>query len=95
MKKAFLITFIIYFFVNLNAQDITETSILRSSDYASGDMFGINVSISGDYFISGAREEDEDENGLNTVSNAGSAYLYFGNATGVDFDRNITFQEFR
>jgi hypothetical protein len=39
------------------------------------DMFGVSVSISGDYAIVGAYNEDQDKAGGNTLSNAGSAYI--------------------
>jgi hypothetical protein len=47
-----------------------------STDRAANDAFGIAVGISGDYAISGAYTEDEDANGLNNISNAGSAYIF-------------------
>ena len=40
------------------------------------DLFGQSVSISGDYAIVGASSEDEDASEANTVSSAGSAYIY-------------------
>lgn len=40
------------------------------------DLFGQSVSISGDYAIVGASSEDEDASETNTVSSAGSAYIY-------------------
>lgn len=53
------------------------------SDRAAGDYFGISVSISGDYLLVGARQDDEDSAGLNTKANAGSAYIFKRNGSGV------------
>jgi hypothetical protein len=40
------------------------------------DRFGNSVSISGNTIIVGAYHEDEDENDMNTMQNAGSAYIF-------------------
>ncbi len=45
-----------------------------ANDRTAGDEFGFSVSISGDYAIVGAFQEDEDENELNYISRSGSAY---------------------
>ncbi len=55
-----------------------------ASDRAAGDIFGFSVAISGDYAIVGAFEEDEDASGSNTVSNAGSAYIFKKDEGGTD-----------
>jgi hypothetical protein len=47
-----------------------------ASDRAAGDQFGYAVSISGNYLIVGAYQEDEDASGGNKFSSAGSAYLF-------------------
>ena len=49
---------------------------LVASDRGVGDNFGFSVDISGDYAIVGARFEDEDTMGANTLSDAGSAYIF-------------------
>jgi len=54
----------------------TEQQKIVASDRGSGDYFGYSVAISGDYAIVGARAEDEDAAGGNTVTNAGSAYIF-------------------
>jgi len=54
----------------------SQVSKLESSDLAANDVFGISVAISGNYAVVGARDEDENENGGNTLSNAGSAYIF-------------------
>lgn len=54
----------------------SQTQVLMAGDRESGDRFGYNISLDGDHFISGAYEEDHDENGQNFLSNAGSSYIY-------------------
>jgi len=49
---------------------------LVASDRGEDDGFGSKISISGDYAIVGVYNEDEDEGGANTLSNAGSAHIY-------------------
>lgn len=49
------------------------------SDRAANDWFGWSVSINGDYAIIGAPREDEDASGGNTISDAGSAYIFVRN----------------
>jgi len=47
-----------------------------ASDRADYDYFGKSIAISGNLAIIGANEEDEDINGLNTIVNSGSAYIF-------------------
>jgi hypothetical protein len=54
----------------------SQTTKLVASDRSGGDNFGIDVSISGDRVIIGARTEDEDVSGGSTLQNAGSAYIF-------------------
>ena len=54
----------------------TETAKLVASDRGVTDLFGVNVSISGDRVVVGANQEDEDATGGTTVLNAGSAYVF-------------------
>ena len=53
-----------------------EVQKIVASDRALNDQFGYSVSISGDYAIVGAYMEGEDALGGNTLSEAGSAYLF-------------------
>ena len=53
-----------------DGQNWTEQAKLTASDAAEGDQFGNSVSISGDYAIVGAYEDDDDG------TNSGSAYLF-------------------
>jgi PAS domain-containing protein len=54
----------------------TQQQKIVASDRAAGDNFGYSVSISGDYAIVGAWQEDEDASGGATASFAGSAYIF-------------------
>ncbi len=47
-----------------------------SSDRYTNDQFGSTVSISSNYAIVGARLEDEDVSGSNTLATAGAAYIF-------------------
>jgi len=59
-----------------------EVQKIVASDRETNDLFGYSVSISGDYAIVGAHYEDEDTSGANTLSLAGSAYIYERDAGG-------------
>lgn len=52
--------------------DLDENAILTASDGASFDTFGVDVDISGDYAIVGARNHDANSN-----PNQGQAYIYY------------------
>jgi hypothetical protein len=47
-----------------------------ASDRADGDYFGRSVAIEGSTLMVGAWREDEDENGQNTILEAGSVYIF-------------------
>ena len=80
----------------------SQVQKLVASDRQSGDQFGFSVAISGDYAIIGANREDEDESGMNTMNDAGSAYVFQKNGEGiwtevqklVSFDNRKAGQEF-
>jgi FG-GAP repeat/Secretion system C-terminal sorting domain len=82
MKKhvILVLTFLLSFSV-LFAQNWNTSAKFSPSDKTLGDTFGCDVSISGNYAIVGASGEDEDANGSNTLSNAGSAYIFFFNGS--------------
>ena len=54
----------------------TEVQKIVPSDRAVNDRFGYSVFISGDFAYVGAIFEDEDAAGSNTLSGAGSAYIF-------------------
>lgn len=60
-----------------------EVQKLVASDRDAEDWFGYSVAINGDYAIVGAHREAEDEAGLNTISYAGSAYIFERDGTGT------------
>ena len=60
----------------------SEVQKIVASDRDTGDSFGYS-SISGNYAIIGAGNEDEDISGGNTLLNAGSAYIFERDTFGV------------
>ncbi len=59
-----------------NGNNWTQAKKIVASDREASDKFGVSVSISGDYAIVGAYNEDQDKAGGNTLSDAGSAYIF-------------------
>ncbi|TAD88167.1 MAG: hypothetical protein EAY75_05535, partial [Bacteroidetes bacterium] len=55
-----------------------------ASDRAANDNFGTSVAISGGTVVVGASSEDEDAAGMNTISDAGSAYVFSQNGGGAN-----------
>ena len=82
MKKIILLSLITCMSYMGTTQTITEQNKIVASDRFTDDQFGSLVSISGNYAIVGAVNEDEDENGLNTISNCGWAYIYEKDSNG-------------
>jgi hypothetical protein len=76
-----------YIFKN-NSGTWSEVQKIVASDRASYDDFGHSVSISGDYAIVGAPDEDEDASGGNTVYDAGSAYVFENSGLLSVFENN-------
>ena len=68
----------VYAYYN-NEGDWQQIQKIVSSDLYSEDWFGTSVSISGNIAIIGAHCEDEDADGENTVTYAGSAYIFHYN----------------
>ena len=59
----------------------SQEAKIVASDRNSLDQFGFSVSLSGDYAIIGARYEDQDSLGNNTLSASGSAYIFKRNGS--------------
>ncbi|MFA6598581.1 MAG: T9SS type A sorting domain-containing protein [Ignavibacteriaceae bacterium] len=76
MKKIFLLTFLLFNITNLFSQSWSEITEAFASDKAVGDGYGNSVAISGVYAVVGAPSESEDAAGENSLSYAGSAYIY-------------------
>lgn len=72
-----------YIFTKNAEGDWEEYQKLVAIDRDVSDRFGYAVTISGDYAAVVARFEDEDENGLNTLANAGSVYVFKKNSSGT------------
>ncbi|WP_157454218.1 T9SS type A sorting domain-containing protein [Crocinitomix catalasitica] len=60
-----------------------EVQKLDASDRTTGDHFGIDVGIDGDYIVFGAEQEDLDADGSDDLSNAGAAYIFQRDEDGV------------
>lgn len=72
-----------YIFKN-NGGTWSQVQKIIASDRTANDEFGWSVDIDGNTIIVGAHIEDEDENGLNTIYHAGSAYIFeLNTGTGV------------
>lgn len=54
----------------------SEVAKLDNSDRTNEDRFGFSVSIDGDFAIVSAYSEDQDASGGNTMTNAGSIYVF-------------------
>lgn len=54
-----------------------------ASDREPLDEFGYSIHLEGDKLIVGALREDDDENGQNTIDDAGAAYIFEKNVSGV------------
>ena len=54
----------------------TQMQKIVAADRAAYDEFGNSVAISGNYALVGADNEDENATGGNTLTNAGSAYVF-------------------
>ncbi len=72
-----------YIFVRDGSGVWREQQKITASDRATIDNFGVSVAISGDYVIVGASQEDEDPAGINTLSQAGSAYIFERDGSGI------------
>lgn len=73
----------------------SEDDKMLASDRAQNDHLGCSVAIStaSGYAIAGAKDEDEDASGGNTMSNSGSAYIYYTSA--ADYSLPVTFSGFK
>ncbi|MDD3686717.1 MAG: MBG domain-containing protein, partial [Bacteroidales bacterium] len=72
-----------------NGTTWTQAQKIVAPDRNVDDLFGASVSISGNYIVVGAYQEDENASGTGTVSNSGSAYVYKNNAGTWAFQQKI------
>ena len=66
----------------LRAQSWVEITKATAADREVDDRFGYAVAISGDYALIGAPYEDEDTAGMDSLLNAGAAYVFERDAMG-------------
>jgi len=78
--KILLSLFIISLSNGVISQNWNEIIKACASDREAGDYFGYSVAISGDYAIVGAPIEDENASGGDSLTNAGSVYIFHNNA---------------
>ena len=77
MKKSLVLICIILLAVSgLFAQEWDHAIKIVSSDRAANDHFGYSVAISGNFAIVGARFEDQNSSGTDSLSKAGAAYIF-------------------
>ncbi len=72
-----------YIFEKTGIEDWTFVQKIQSSDQDDYDRFGWSVAINGSYAVVGAYAEDEDENDMNYLSKAGSAYVFERDSAGM------------
>ncbi|MBI3133938.1 MAG: T9SS type A sorting domain-containing protein [Bacteroidetes bacterium] len=72
----------VYIYKRNGINDWVEHQKLIPADQEDYDRFGWSVAIDGDYAIVGAYREDEDAAGANSLSNAGSAYIFENDGLG-------------
>jgi hypothetical protein len=66
----------VYIFEANGSGNWVQTAKLVPGDRGAGDQFGYSVALSGNHLIVGARNEDEDATGANTLLNSGSVYIF-------------------
>jgi len=77
MKKSIILICIILFSASaIMAQDWDQIIKAVASDRAANDHFGYSVAISGNFAIIGAYWEDHNASGTDSLSKAGSAYIF-------------------
>ncbi|MFM7022308.1 MAG: FG-GAP repeat protein [Flavobacteriales bacterium] len=77
-----------YILKNIGNDKWVQQQKLVSPDRAANDFFGYSVSISGDFVVVGAHQEDDDKVGANPMVDAGSAYV-FSKSAGWGMNKKI------
>ncbi len=72
-----------YIFERNLSGDWLQIQKLDASDRSTGDHFGRDIAISGNYLVIGAEQEDLNFEGEETLSNAGAAYIFEKDGVGV------------
>jgi hypothetical protein len=73
----------VYIFERDLAGTWLETQKILPNDQTIGDHFGWDVKLDGNYLISGTEHDDHDENTVNSLHEAGSAYIFEKNGAGT------------
>ena len=60
-----------------------EVQKVVASDRGADDNFAYRIDMDGEFLVCSGRYEEEDETGMNTLLNAGSAYIFERNGAGV------------
>lgn len=66
----------VYIYRRDNGDQWVLEDTLKANDPSNGDVFGKSVAISGDYALIGSPQNQTDENGANSLAEAGAAYLF-------------------
>lgn len=66
----------VYIYENQGINNWVEVQKIFNSDQDDYDRFGWSVDMDGDFLVIGAYGEDHDENDANSLSKAGSAYIF-------------------
>ncbi len=66
-----------------NAQNFNLVNKVTPIDRELGDLFATSVAVSGDYAIIGARKQNENVAGDDSIINAGAAYIYTKSSHGI------------
>jgi len=72
-----------YVFMRNTSGVWNETQKLVAGTRTTGDHFGWDVKIHDGFIISGVEHDDEDDNEINTLNEAGSAYIFQMDGTGT------------
>ncbi len=64
------------------AQTVTQLQKITPADRETGDNFGFSMAVSGNFAVFGANKQDENALGLDSLNNAGSAYVYTKDSSG-------------
>ena len=83
MRVSFLLFCFLCSAMFVQAQDFNQAIKAVAADRGHNDYFGWSVAISGNYAIVGARLEDENATGGNTLTDAGSAYIFERDGSGI------------
>jgi len=82
-KKLIILTLASISFINVNSQTWYEVQKIVAGDREGEELFGSSVCVSGDFAIIGAFWDAKDSSGVNEIYDAGSAYIFQRDGSGV------------